>query len=251
MWRDDSILQTSRNPELPANWTRAFNNCNKQYQLRNWTTILWTDESICSFIKNHYPSFLPTYNSYPYSIQRVDAARYFILFHYGGVYLDLDVGCLQNKDLTDLLHSMEHLEKTVLMPQTQPIGFSNDVLIATKGSLFFKRLVDALPSKNKWYGSPYLTVLYSTGPMFLTLQYKRLPSARQKDILILPPKLYVERGTQYVKHLRGSTWHQQDAQIVQWMARNWSVVSGVLLLAVVMCCSRTRRTPQKRDCKKV
>ncbi|KAJ3896091.1 hypothetical protein GG344DRAFT_72572 [Lentinula edodes] len=35
---------------------------------------------------------------YKYAIQRADAIRYFVLHHYGGVYLDLDVGCLRPLD---------------------------------------------------------------------------------------------------------------------------------------------------------
>lgn len=35
-----------------------------------------------------------TYDGYRYPVQRVDAVRYFIMLHYGGIYMDLDnVGC--------------------------------------------------------------------------------------------------------------------------------------------------------------
>lgn len=37
-----------------------------------------------------YPWFLDTFDGYPFPIQRADAIRYFVLAHYGGVYLDLD-----------------------------------------------------------------------------------------------------------------------------------------------------------------
>ena len=83
MWKDDHIMERD-NPELPASWAKAFASCSEQYRRRNWTTILWTDDSICMFMEKHYPSFVPVYDSYPYDIQRVDAARYFILYHYGG-----------------------------------------------------------------------------------------------------------------------------------------------------------------------
>ena len=35
--------------------------------------------------------FLAPYRSYPYDIQRADAIRYFILYEFGGLYLDLDI----------------------------------------------------------------------------------------------------------------------------------------------------------------
>ena len=247
MWKNAHILEQD-DPELPVYWTESFSNCNNQYQQRNWTTILWTDESTRGFLEEYYPYFIPTYDSYQYDIQRVDAARYFILYHYGGVYMDLDVGCRKRKDLTDLLRIMSETNKTALLPLTQPIGLSNDVLVATKASPFFKQLIETLPSKNKWYATAYLTVLYSTGPLFLSLQYMKLPLSMHNDIFILPIELYTRRGTRYFKHLRGSTWHQNDARLVKWLAKNKYFVSVFLLFAVIACKS-IKSVPQKQESK--
>ena len=49
-------------------------------------------------IKNHYPWFLDTYNNYKYKIQKIDAIRPFILYHYGGMYVDLDYECFKPFD---------------------------------------------------------------------------------------------------------------------------------------------------------
>jgi mannosyltransferase OCH1-like enzyme len=43
-----------------------------------------------TFIATHYPWFLDTFNGYKYPIQRADSIRYFALYHYGGIYIDLD-----------------------------------------------------------------------------------------------------------------------------------------------------------------
>jgi mannosyltransferase OCH1-like enzyme len=52
------------------------------------------------FIATEYPWFLSTYDGYSLPIQRVDTVRYFILRHYGGIYLDLDnVGLRSNSFL--------------------------------------------------------------------------------------------------------------------------------------------------------
>jgi mannosyltransferase OCH1-like enzyme len=37
-----------------------------------------------------YPWFLETFDGYVYPIQRADAIRYFVLHHFGGIYIDLD-----------------------------------------------------------------------------------------------------------------------------------------------------------------
>jgi hypothetical protein len=51
---------------------------------------LWTDEKSREFIATEYPWFIDTFDNYPHPIQRADAIRYFVLAHFGGVYLDLD-----------------------------------------------------------------------------------------------------------------------------------------------------------------
>lgn len=51
---------------------------------------LWTEKTSRDFIEANYAWFLRTYDGYRYPVQRVDAVRYFLLLHYGGIYLDLD-----------------------------------------------------------------------------------------------------------------------------------------------------------------
>ena len=54
---------------------------------------LWTNDTTRELLTNEYPWFLRTYDNYKYPIQRADSIRYFILAHYGGIYVDLDNVC--------------------------------------------------------------------------------------------------------------------------------------------------------------
>ena len=47
-------------------------------------------------IATHFPWFLKQYDGYPHGIQRADAARYFFMWLYGGVYADMDYEPLVN-----------------------------------------------------------------------------------------------------------------------------------------------------------
>ena len=38
------------------------------------------------------------FNSYQYEIQRCDVIRYFLLYHYGGIYADMDYFCSKSFD---------------------------------------------------------------------------------------------------------------------------------------------------------
>ena len=91
------IFQTwkVRSP-LPAAfelWSSTIREHNKDYEY-----VIWDDADNRDFIAKHYPWFLEKYLSYAKEIFRVDAVRYFELFHFGGFYLDLDVECLRPLD---------------------------------------------------------------------------------------------------------------------------------------------------------
>nr|KAG5701406.1 hypothetical protein BaRGS_032738 [Batillaria attramentaria] len=68
-------------------------------------------------IANNYSWFLADYDSYRYNIQRVDSARYFILHHFGGVYMDLDISC--RHQLAPLRHAAS--KTGAMFPLTSPV----------------------------------------------------------------------------------------------------------------------------------
>ena len=236
MWPNDEFLKQD-NLEITSN----FNRCIDLYRKRSesWTTVLWTDHSIREWLQTHYPQFISTFDAYPFQIQRVDAARYFILYHYGGVYMDMDIGCYRTKDIGDLVDYMEASGKLVALPQTDPVGLSNDVMFASKNSTFFREAIDALPTKNRWFGIHYLTVLYSTGSLFLSLLYYNQKPLERRQIAIIPPRLYTERETRYFRHLPGSTWHGKD----QWIVRHWFVLVLAIILFLIMLLLLWNRRP--------
>ena len=84
-------------PERFQAWAESWKRC-----FPNWTYKLWTDHDNREFIRYHYPWFLEKYDGFPVGVQRADSVRYLYLFHYGGVYADLDAECL--KDFSGLLH---------------------------------------------------------------------------------------------------------------------------------------------------
>lgn len=169
---------------------------------------LWTDASSRAFIASHYDWFLPTFDGYPYSIQRADAIRYFVLHRYGGIYMDLDVGCRRSMD--PLLYN------EVVLPATIPVGVSNDLMLAEPGHPFLDLIIHNLMAFDHQYGTNYPTVMFSTGPMFLSAQYGLWPKddeAGSQDVRILPRRWYgknapaEEMEDSFFEHYYGSSWH--------------------------------------------
>ena len=108
-----------------------------------------------------------------------------------------------------------------------------------------RKLLDALPAWNVWLLSKYPTVMFSTGPMFVTLQAS-LYSARQK-LWVLPDALYgkyVPRPESLFGHLWGSSWHGEDAKGALWVAHHPRAIVGAFLMVVSLAllhCWRRRR----------
>ena len=85
------IHQTYINESIPEVWREAVQSCIDLHE--DYEYMLWTDVKSREFVAAEYPWFLETFDGYPFPIQRADAIRYFVLAHYGGVYIDMDDVC--------------------------------------------------------------------------------------------------------------------------------------------------------------
>ncbi|KAG7096836.1 hypothetical protein E1B28_004245 [Marasmius oreades] len=212
------LHQTWRTKKVPQRWRSISQECREM--MPDYEYMLWSDESSRQFIAEHYPWFLDTYNDYQYNIQRADAIRYFVLNHYGGVYLDLDIGCMHPLDPL-LIHP-------VILPKTIPVGVSNDLMFAEKGHPFLAQTIHNLVTFDHSWILNYPTVMFSTGPMFLSAQYGIFTSAHGTDdpIRILPKFLYGKNAREgeapnaFFSHFYGSSWHADDAAFIGFLG-NW------------------------------
>ena len=58
----------------------------------------FTDEDIIKFIERVYPEYLEVFTNLEYKIEQIDFFRYLAVYHYGGLYLDLDMLIESNLD---------------------------------------------------------------------------------------------------------------------------------------------------------
>jgi len=58
--------------------------------------MFWTDEMILKLIAEEYPNFYNIYKLSRTGVQKGDIARIILVYHYGGIYIDLDVLVLRN-----------------------------------------------------------------------------------------------------------------------------------------------------------
>jgi inositol phosphorylceramide mannosyltransferase catalytic subunit len=229
------IHHTWIDEDIPSKWQSSYEECKRKYP--EYDFRLWTDKKSRGFVEQEFPEYLEMFTNYNYPIQRADVIRYFVLYKYGGIYMDLDIGCA---DLSlDTL-----LPFDAVVPQTKPFGFSNDMLAAKPGHEFFKLLIIQLPKWDHWYVFPYLTVFCSTGPLYLSIQHSYY---RGLDVIwTLDVDLYSDGAEKIFKHYEGSTWHSWDAWAVKKIWRYVWELSFLAFVGVVMVLRFRRIRSSKR-----
>jgi len=229
------IHQTWKDEHIPKKW-RTEVEFTKWLQ-SEFTWRLWTDGEMRGFIGAEYPWFLETFDSYPYPIQRVDAARYFILYHYGGIYLDLDVGT--RKALFPLVRH------SAVIPRTKPIGFSNDVMVFAKNHPFLHLMIHNLEKYKGWYGSHFLTVMCSTGPIFLDMMFAEYEN--KSEIRVLKHHNYGNNpGQSFFTHKIGNTWHEKDDGVFMWIYGHSYILLGFFGISGILAITSWIRNRKRR-----
>ena len=175
------IHQTWKTNELPVSVVecqKTWLEFHPNYQYR-----LWTDHDNYELIATDYPWFLEYYTKYPHNIQRADAARYFILHKFGGIYADLDMQCLTNFD--PLLEKMQGIvvghEGQVHKDGTQRIG--NALIMSCPLHPFWIHVFQELMARfDKSDPLRISCVLTTTGPSFLHEVYLKHP----QGVMVMP-----------------------------------------------------------------
>lgn len=181
------LHQTWKDHNIPETFSQMANTWRERHI--DWKYVLWTDEMNRNFIKEYFSFFLPIYDSYEANIQRVDAVRYFILYKYGGVYVDMDFECLAN--ISPILGNatcvfgkepIEHCET-----HKKSLIISNAFMGAIPGSDFLDLLCKELGQDNSINDHPNDRILETTGPFMLSRLYNGYD--RKEEISLLEADL--------------------------------------------------------------
>lgn len=238
------IHQTYKTDEIPEQWIQAQKQCiDLHYPDYNYT--LWTDYMVHSFLEEKYAWFLPTYDAYEHNIQRADALRYFVLREYGGIYIDLDDVCERKLDPL--------LQYPAFFRKTSPLGVSNDVMGTVPNHPLFVEFTENLErfSKINILNIPYITIMFSTGPMFVSVVYQRwirkswayglglnkktLEIVNQFRPRVMQPYQYKNSIGSFFSIAEGSSWHTDDSNIMFILGAHITacVVGGFIFFFVI------------------
>ncbi|CAF3371021.1 unnamed protein product [Rotaria socialis] len=222
-------ISSRTNEKIYDNFRIAANACIELHP--KYTYKLWTDKEILVLLKTHYSWFLPTYEKYGYDMQRVDAMKYVLLFHFGGIYIDLDIKC----KIPDLITSMLPTDKRNFEPDiifhmgAEGISANTDIMAAKQFHPFFKLAISQLKNANRWFYLYHLTIILSAGPTFLYGIYQQFPL---KDMFY-----YVPNNLLYGKLIEGvggGTWYGYDSAFLIRLMDNKIWSSFLMCVSIII-----------------
>ena len=131
---------------------------------------------------------------------------------------------------------------------------------------FFTLVIESLIPYNRNWKLPYVTVMYSTGPLFLSViwqEYKRGRGGSRGPpglggvtsgvlggtagrwdgsdagrVRVLMGDEYNQQPWSFFRWHGGSSWHGRDARLIFWMGRHWVLLTtcGFAIAGVVGLC---------------
>ncbi|WP_297824050.1 glycosyltransferase [uncultured Paraglaciecola sp.] len=179
-WKDKDIPDSIFKKE----WVDSWEKYNPSWEFR-----FYTDNDINQFMEEFYPEHLEMVNSYDQHIKKIDAFRYFLLYRYGGMYVDLDFECFQPLDSLFIEGANIYLQQNnATIPRV-----TNAVMISSPGHIFWEHAINRLKDERNLVAGPPV----HTGPRFVT---RVLGEIRFDDVRILPfgayffPRGHEEKG---------------------------------------------------------
>lgn len=232
MWRNHTS-------EMREDWTNATASCRDQNL--GYRQYLWTDKTAYEFIGTHFPWYLPTYADHLLPVQRVDVFRYFVLWHYGGVFLDPQLGCRQS--LEPLLQLGRETKQTqaqaqALLPQSWPYGVGTELMVSTPGHPFFIKLA-LTAHDHHWSVIPaYSMAFFNLGSVLVSrtlAAWLRSTGGAQTTPAILPSALLVGGSQEaFFSRFESQASHGDDVAVSLHIFGNWIGWCGAAMSLTVM-----------------
>lgn len=164
--------------KMPKSYDSMLESCKTKNP--GYKQKVWDEKSVQKLIDEHYPELKKLFKDH-YTIlhQKIDAAKYIILDHEGGIYVDMDVTCLKKFD-----EILKIGKKSAIVSKSKVSGIivsavtlnmlNNGVFAAEAKSPLTKELVGSLvkaETNNSWQKNiwPSLYLFNTTGPTYFTV----------------------------------------------------------------------------------
>lgn len=219
-----NIIQTWKTKEIPDSYPHFQEFKNKIiHKHPKWNYLFFDDDDIVLFIRNNYPQYIDFFNNLPITIQKIDFFRYLAVYHYGGIYLDLDINIIN--DFNELYNSnkcilpieINNVQDHILKKNNFHLLIGNYAFYAPAKHPFLKHLIDNITqnvismddikiAQNTHTDNPNEVYVYhTTGPIMVSYSYNNF-SDKDSVVLIKPEPFQKDCFGRYGIHCCHGTW---------------------------------------------
>jgi inositol phosphorylceramide mannosyltransferase catalytic subunit len=214
----------------------------------DWYYMLWNNKYGDWLIDNLYPWFSFTYNSYEYPIQKVDSVRYFILYTYGGFYLDIDTARFKSMNEVRLeypkdLYFVETGNSNQFVNLIQGHKrLCNSLIYSVRDHPFWIKVFDKMMKNNhqEWYQTKHLYIMNSTGPSLITqlfyewydkLDLHIFPKERFSPCCSCSEECKIDDKVM-IAHYFDATWTEWDTGILNFFNCNLKSITIIIVIII-------------------
>ncbi len=155
----------------------------------HWEYRFWNKQAIEDFLQSTFPDFIPYYRAFPFDVERWDAIRYLILYHTGGLYVDMDYECIEPLDTllgdSTCCMGLEPVANTIRCGK--PVIVGNALMASVPGHPYFKMIIEDMTNEKKQLPGKFMRIMDTTGPFMVTRIYENYP--RKEEVTLLPAEL--------------------------------------------------------------
>lgn len=188
--------------------------------------MFFDDINVDRFVKIHYPQCMHTFQNLRHRVQQIDMFRYLVIYHYGGLYYDMDMQIDRPFDQYEsscCIFPIEFVDATdkLLLSQAETRLLGNYAFYAPKGHPFLWKVIENIIKQripdDDIPNDPVKRVLYTTGPVMLTQTYLDYMNSTSQDtnaeiLLIQTTPFRANRFGIYASHMCKGTW--KDSVVV-------------------------------------
>lgn len=216
----------------------------------DWKYIRWDKKMIENLIQKSYPRLLSDYQNLSNMISQIDFGKYVILYHYGGIYIDMDSEPLDK--LHDLIntsypvivsHGIDNIQiKISKISKIIPNQFINNAFIATvKNHILFKHLLNnVIPQRIMnipFYLTPNLTVLYTVGPYAFSEAIADIIKIHPQDIKILDTGIVESDDStilpKLIRHHNDKSWASFFTLHLEKFGGTYQIIIAILSIIII------------------
>lgn len=233
------IHQTNRNYDIPSVWNASVQAV-MQLNAANFKYKRWSHDDMDTFVREHEPEFYENlFTKYTYEMQRIDSFRYVMMYHIGGIYIDMDSACYRR--LIEYVNALEAIETdstyTALFPEDGIFGVQTEFFIGSRGHPLFRKFIDTLPRFHRNFLVHHLTILLSAGPLYASVQEHFFAPTKEATVRHLANQIYSKDFWKTA----GGTWFASDTIVILHIFNNRFLIlytfEAILFLSLVLCSS--------------